>query len=240
MDNVQGPGCGVKDHSDECLCDVVIVTPTPINADALQNMWMKKELCQTKGYAVPWTDEKLVSFFSELLFVHDAWVMVDYVRSFRDQPDSPQHNGWQAIRQVLTMYLRQQPPPPLEMFLRMFDITCEELTTIMTSAKKQISWETMKLFEEMVIGRKHTLKEIERATGLSENTTRTLYKYWFDGAPPIATQTGLPRGFVSQEARRLSRQGMTPSDVSAKLKQDYGVTLAPYDVIRANKMKQSS
>lgn len=240
MSNIQGPGCGVRGHSDECLCDVVIVTPTPINADAVQNMWMKQELCNMKNYSQPWTDTKLVSFFEDLVYAHDSWVMVEYVRNYCGNSDYEQNSRWQVIRQVLRLYLAQQPMPMIADFMAMFGLSSEELTEMMTSGKRRISWETLELLEQMIRGQKHTLVQIERATGLSQNSVRTLYKYWFSSAPPVATASGLPRGFVSQEARRLSREGLTPTQVSDKLKQDHGIILCPSDVVRANKLKQKT
>lgn len=66
--------CGNKEHSDECLCDVVVHAITPINiTDGVHGMWMGAELCNTRGYDYPWTPTKILDYFTDMCTFYDRW-----------------------------------------------------------------------------------------------------------------------------------------------------------------------
>jgi hypothetical protein len=66
--------CGVDNHPDECLCDVVITTPVAITiGDGVDGMWMGRQLCNTRGYALPWTPATILNYFEDLCVFYDRW-----------------------------------------------------------------------------------------------------------------------------------------------------------------------
>lgn len=74
-------GCGVEGHDDTCLCDVVITEPTPIRvADAVNEMFMGRQICDLRGYGRPWTTETMLDYFSDLCTFYDKWYDINTKR----------------------------------------------------------------------------------------------------------------------------------------------------------------
>lgn len=66
--------CGVDNHDDACLCDVVITAPSAIAVcDAVDEMWMGRQLCEVRGYGYPWTDENILNYFQDMCTFYDRW-----------------------------------------------------------------------------------------------------------------------------------------------------------------------
>lgn len=66
--------CGTKGHSSECLCDVIVPATSSINiTDGVHGMWMGKQLCEIQGYNAPWTDGKILDYFTDLCTFYDRW-----------------------------------------------------------------------------------------------------------------------------------------------------------------------
>lgn len=66
--------CGVAEHIDDCLCDVIITEPTPIGVfDGVHGMWMGHTLCKTRGYDAPWTTDKMLDYFTDMCTFYDRW-----------------------------------------------------------------------------------------------------------------------------------------------------------------------
>jgi hypothetical protein len=66
--------CGVAEHSDDCLCDVVITEPVSIGIkDAVDEMHMGKQLCEIRNYGRPWSTNQMLDYFTDLCTFHDKW-----------------------------------------------------------------------------------------------------------------------------------------------------------------------
>ncbi len=80
-------GCGVADHDSTCLCDVIVKEPTPIGvADAVDEMWMGRQLCEIRGYGSPWTGESLADYFTDLCRFYDEWHGLNHTARDRGNP----------------------------------------------------------------------------------------------------------------------------------------------------------
>lgn len=42
-------------------------------SDGVHGMWMGRQLCEVRGYGVPWTNEKMLDYFQDLCKFYDAW-----------------------------------------------------------------------------------------------------------------------------------------------------------------------
>ena len=70
--------CPVKEHSDDCLCDVVVHAPVSIGIkDAVDEMHMGKQLCEIRGYGRPWSTNQMLDYFTDLCTFHDRWRALD-------------------------------------------------------------------------------------------------------------------------------------------------------------------
>lgn len=66
--------CGVEIHPEECLCDVIITEPVPIAIhDGVDGMWMGAQLCDARGYALPWTPTTILNYFEDMCLFYDRW-----------------------------------------------------------------------------------------------------------------------------------------------------------------------
>lgn len=48
------PGCGVADHDDDCLCDVVVDKPTPIGVSFPHDITFANVICEHMGFDAPY------------------------------------------------------------------------------------------------------------------------------------------------------------------------------------------
>jgi hypothetical protein len=67
--------CGVVAHDIDCLCDVVVKTPTPILVDPIDG-WQGEHIAELLDLCVPWTDAKIFKFLTAQLIFHDEFVII--------------------------------------------------------------------------------------------------------------------------------------------------------------------
>jgi len=72
--------CGIEDHEDGCLCDVIITAPVTIMPE-VSDLWMLQEVAEYFDYSIPWTPDKLLDLFERLLILHDKWIDGGYAKS---------------------------------------------------------------------------------------------------------------------------------------------------------------
>lgn len=66
----KGPeGCGVLEHAEECLCDVVITNPTKTQLSVPHDMLHGSYIAEKSGWSAPFTREKLADFFDTYMDV---------------------------------------------------------------------------------------------------------------------------------------------------------------------------
>lgn len=68
--------CGVVAHDIDCLCDVVVTTPTPILVDPVNEGWQGDTIAEFLDLSVPWTDAKILKFLTAQLMFHDELTVV--------------------------------------------------------------------------------------------------------------------------------------------------------------------
>ena len=67
--------CGVVAHDIDCLCDVVVTTPTPILVDPVDG-WQGENIAEFLDLCVPWTDASIFKFLTAQLLFHDEFVIM--------------------------------------------------------------------------------------------------------------------------------------------------------------------
>lgn len=68
--------CGVDAHDIDCLCDVVVTTPTEILVDPVNEGWQGLHIAEFLDLCVPWTDAKIFKFLTAQLMFHDEFVII--------------------------------------------------------------------------------------------------------------------------------------------------------------------
>jgi hypothetical protein len=67
--------CGVVAHEIDCLCDVVVTTPTPILVDPVDG-WQGEHIAEFLDVCVPWTDASIFKFLTAQLMFHDEYIII--------------------------------------------------------------------------------------------------------------------------------------------------------------------
>ena len=67
--------CGVVAHEIDCLCDVVVTTPTPILVDPVDG-WQGEHIAEFLDLCVPWTDASILKFLTAQLMFHDEYIII--------------------------------------------------------------------------------------------------------------------------------------------------------------------
>lgn len=70
---LDGPGCGVRNHPSDCLCDVVVVEPVEIMENWTSDSFMIRPLLERMGESA-WTREGLLDLLTKQVDIHDDLV----------------------------------------------------------------------------------------------------------------------------------------------------------------------
>lgn len=187
-------GCGQDDHAPECLCDVVIPdgTDTSIQVtDAVNMMWMGREVCDLRGYCAPWTNETILDYFTDLTRFYDVWaqsghnditdgepVALHQVPQTVDRNSMYPQARWKSIRDAV-MYCMNRFDNGLAEILQHFGLTPSEFAEAATCGKTlNVSYKDIQWWEEMFMNPDITLEQISQDTGMTINSVRGLVKYW--------------------------------------------------------------
>jgi len=233
-------GCGMVGHHHTCLCDVIITKPTPINIkDGVADMWMGREMCDIRGYGVPWLDMDIVDYFTDLLRGHDAWIDSKIPNAIAEQQESPEFNdqnsvyGWQQIRNSVRSALSGiDPKPPVMVVLQALGYTAEEFTAASSTGKFTMDMDALVKFESRVLAGVDSFARLGREFGTTAETVSTLFKYW---NVPVGSKYRNIKGTKDQRARlkELVLEGHMPKTISAILFSEFGCDLSRHAISKA-------
>ena len=227
--NVSQETCGVAGHGEDCLCDVIITTPTEIKVDAVKGMWMGELLCEHRGYVdQEWDAPLLADYFGDLLSLHDAWSDLGpdaFIPSSEGSADGRQYSRWMKIRRVVKRSLRVTPRPKIMDVLRSFGVTAEEFTGAVTTNKCVMDTGELERFEGLITDPHTTWAQVSGATGVSRHTVKTFYYYWFDQPPALQHSTN-PNAPHRLRMLELIDKGYTNRQILDTIEQEFGVKLS--------------
>lgn len=164
--------CGVVEHDDDCLCDVVIPHPTGWVSDAVQNMWMGEEIVALMGYTIEWTPSSIVKYLGDLTYAKDNWDKFNL-----EQPVFRGTGKTTAIRRELRKRLHSGQR--ILDAAREMNLSHHELMTTLFTNRREMDYETLAQFEEDVIQRKFTnAGTLGRKYGLRHRSSTKLHEYW--------------------------------------------------------------
>lgn len=232
-------GCGVTEHGEECLCDVIIVTPITVTVrDAVNDMWCGREICDIRGYGVPWTDETITNYLTDLLRGHDAWIASDVPQTIEARSDYDPTNtvlGWKQIRESVRPALSgTDPKPPVEVVLQSLGFTAEEFIRAATTGKASMDIDTLKQFEIRVLEGVTSLAGLARDFNISAEIAGNLFKYWNVPFSPLHKDikgTKVQR----QRLKELVLEGIKPNTISKILYSEYGYKVSRHSVSKSKR-----
>lgn len=230
-------GCGVAEHDEFCLCDVVITKPLPpLNEcfrDAVAEMWMGKELCELKDYGVPWDNESILNYLSDLKTFYDEFHnnpitlelpkeqidIVPLVKEYREQ-----NAQWNLRVRNAVQYHMDNHNESICSILESLGLTPQIFIDSATAYNGgEWDWERLALLDKMFSEHVFVLTRISNTVGCNIDVVKGLKKYWV----PRRMRQGQGNNPARQLLGKLSVDPecahMSTRDICIIVEREYGV-----------------
>jgi hypothetical protein len=166
--------CGVLEHDDTCLCDVVIPGSTPWVTDAVRDMWMGLEIVEIRGYDGIWDDDSIINYLQDLVYAKDRWE-----QSLPKVSLSTSDDRFGKYRETLRFRLQCPDAPSILDVAKELGINYSELMYVLFTNRYYMSKETLLEFESDVRNRRfHSAHMLSKKYGMALKSTRKLHSYW--------------------------------------------------------------
>ena len=228
-------GCGNATHDTDCLCDVIIPvghTHIVMN-DAVRDMWMGPQICDIRGYGVPWTTNGMLDYFTDLCTFYDAWSKNNISPTGAEYPtlgDVPPpilkdtaFEKWAVIRQHV-LYCLDNYDAPIMDILYQLGITANDFIMAATTGKP---WhghngtpEILEYLELAFMSEDVNYTDVIRDTGIPRSTVYGLKKYW---KVRRHRKYGDAKKRASKYLHELCNTAFTPTDVVRLVYERHGV-----------------
>lgn len=239
-------GCGVPEHDLSCLCDVIITNPLPPITesikDGVRDLWMGKEICDIKGYGVPWTRESILDYLVDLETFYDAYhyskhkFMGDSLWetepiNFKNEDSTFVH--WQQVREVV-QYAMDKFQDCLTDIMEYYELEPQFLMDSLTTGKAGDGWDTAKVAEldYLMMQPNINFRSVAKQIGLSIDTVNGLRKYWIDRRERLVGGDKPARARLHYLAKNTE---LPANDIVNIVIQEYGVT---YSRAAVNKVRE--
>ena len=145
--------CGIAEHAEDCLCDVVITKITPVNVRSVSELWGGDAICNIFDLAGPWEPDNLLEFFEKLLYGYD--MNAGSRTSIRNvRPRIMERSGtesfpsfWNRIRVAIEDIYHESPDANITEVLEMLNLTVEEFRDSIMLRRVRPDWDTSTLVE---------------------------------------------------------------------------------------------
>lgn len=230
MEPLEGVTCGVDGHDPECLCDVVIHEPTPINIHAVQGMWMGQEVADANGFQNWDNPTEVLDYLCAVLLLHDCY---DFQKRYcqdtvTQEQIRPRADGYVTEFSIIRVTVRKAMSTrdaTIGKVLWGHDLTAEQFTRAISNGHWEMDMPTLLQFEEAIVSGSPSIPTLASRFGMSERAVKNLLSYWPKNKRPVAT-----RGVKNQphqiRARELVKAGVRNTDVIHIIQNEFGVTLS--------------
>lgn len=229
--------CGNSTHDNECLCDVVVPTPTGWINDAVQDMWLGDEIVAFKGYMQDgytgeWNDEDILNYLQDLVYAKDNW------ERYKDTPRGIKENRTATTVQTrVREKLAEMNPPSIIKAIEDLGISYKTLMNALFQGKRDMPQETLEEFERDVLERNFSSPTIMgQKYGMEERSARKLHSYW--NVPWGDQPTRVPASRKLMDKLLVEQPELTDMQISKIIKQQCGkyVSITRY-VIRDRRLE---
>lgn len=231
-------GCGVAGHDLSCLCDVVITNPLPpiheSIRDGVRDLWMGREICELRGYGVPWSRQTILDYLTDLETFYDAYhyskhsLLGESLAEmeplvFKDE-DSP-FVRWGMVREVV-QYAMDKFGESLVEIMDYYELSPQFLMDSLTTNKSGGKWDRDKVarLDALFMADNLNYRDIARYMSLSNATVNGLRKYW------SARRERLKGGDkpAQRMLHRLAKEtDMSPQDIVDTVHKEFGKLYKP-------------
>lgn len=243
MESEDWIGCGHASHDTYCLCDVVITNPLPPVEDCIRDgvtdLWMGKELCDIKGYCLPWDNQKILDYLVDLRTFYDAWhdnqrtgIQAKHLEEMEPVmriDDEPWPSYWGRVREAFQYAMDRFDHCPTSI-IKHLCLTPQALMEGLTTGKCGDGWteERIKELDTFLMEENLNFRAISRDSNLTVAVINGLRKYW----DARRNRTGKGSDNPARERMHwLARNTkMKPRVIVDIVHQEYGFVYAPSSI----------
>lgn len=188
-------GCGVLEHAESCLCDVVITKPLPpleaCMTDAIRSMWMADVMCEVRGYCQPWTNEKILDFLVDMERFYDAWhetnhhvgtaTQLSQVAPLQIETGMNKLQEWLEIRTTIATCMNKFLDATITDIVCQLQLQPQDVVDAMTTARSgALPWdyERLQLLDDILNEEHISWTEAGRRLQMTDDAVRNISKYW--------------------------------------------------------------
>ena len=228
MEPVEDLTCGVDNHDDDCLCDVIVSQETAINRLAVQGMWMGQEVADACGLENWDDDQELLTYLCNVLLLHDRFT--EQQQRLRTEPERlvPASNRttihpYKRIR-VTIQRAMCEPGAHILGVLKEHNITASEFTLAASSGHWSLDEETLAHFEREIMTDNYSVAKLSKQYGVNPNSLGRFRKFW-PNRPEKRFIPGDGTHPRTVRIRELIRTGVPYSAIIETIKREFGVTI---------------
>lgn len=175
--------CGVEEHPEECLCDVVITRPLPplheCFRDAVSEMWMGRQICELRDYSAPWTNDKILDYLSDVQRFAEAVAKGALDDGGYTDDGGHVFSRWEYVRKAV-LYRMEHYEDSMVNALASLGVSAQEfmVASSMNSSRKAWTDEQFAEFDRRMLDPSAVYMRIAVDFGISDEFVYNLRKYW--------------------------------------------------------------
>lgn len=238
-----GPiGCGVPQHPDECLCDVVLVNPLPPLDMCIRNYTrdvdMAAQVASMRDYCAPWTDNTILDFMLDVQRFWDEWHMREKLEPspygfgcaflsemppVRYDSSFPITRFWEEVR-ASVLYCMDNFDDSLVTILDHIRVSPEDFYSSVVNGATTwdgLDVQTLDTLDKDLMEQKVVIRRVAAKHGLTAEQVDGLRPYWEKRRKRLVGEAlNMPRQYFQELCADLS---LTNSQIRAMVKERYGV-----------------
>lgn len=213
--------CGTSGHDEECLCDVVVLTPTGWVSDAVQDMWMGVEIASLRNYNGDWTDETIISYLQDLVYAKDNWGRYSVIEQTHSGSSGPS-----ALRVEISRRLQTMPTPSIRVVAEELRLGIDELLYVMFTNRRTMTMAELEEFESDVLGKNFSSPHgLAVKYGMPFRSARSLHAYW--GVPFSDDRTSSNPAVALMDELLIAQPNLKTWQVAEIIERKLGVDARP-------------
>lgn len=219
--------CGIPEHDDDCLCDVVIPHPTGWVTDAVKDMWLGYEIVDMMGYRDEWDDDDILRYLQDLTYAKDHWAGA----LFEEQPKHGK-TAPALLRQEIARRLQSSETKSIADVCEELGLSHKSLMYVLFTGRRMMPMQELLEFESDVRNRVFpSAYGLGIKYGMPYKSAHKLHSYW--GVPYGVGERRPPETVVMDEIL-LSTPDIKYSEVAEQVYKRTGIVVQ-IDRVRTRK-----
>lgn len=233
-------GCGVDGHDESCLCDVIITKPLPPLSeclkDGVQDMWMGQELCELRGYCVPWTDSKILDYLQDLEKFYDEYhanpvvfneTPLDGLVPLERDPSMAPPVWWKKVRVAVQESMAATDASICDI-VKAYGLTAQEFIDAATGHQGgEWDWDKLQKLDETMMSVGPTFNSMCRALDIPKGVLKGLSKYWVQRRARQGLSGNPARVMLGRMALEPEYSHLSTRQIIEEIEKEFNVRYTP-------------